>query len=148
MHAPTCTSYLPTTTSNIPTGEISTVTNTRYDFTSPRLLHEENFQGYDDYLISSSAAADDELKLLVSLKEPSSTWSLHVHSNQPGFQVYTGNGFPPESGEGFAQFGSVAIEPSEFIDAPNQTEFPSTLLDVGQTRTQIIQYQFSRTPSS
>lgn len=67
---------------------------------------------------------------LVTLKSPSGV-HLFVSSDQPGFQLYT----PPD-------FSSVAIEPSQFVDAPNNPHFPTINLPPGMSRIQRTDYSF------
>lgn len=69
---------------------------------------------------------------LVTLKAPNPNGvRLLVSSDQPGFQLYT----PPD-------FTSVAIEPSQFVDAPNNPQFPSINLAPGMSRIQRTDYRF------
>lgn len=67
---------------------------------------------------------------------------MEVLSNQPGFQMYTANGFDATGDGRFERFGSIAIEPSGFIDAVNCSSFPTVVLEPYQTRRQLITYKF------
>lgn len=142
VHAPLCETYLPMTDTNVPTGAIAKTRGTRYDFTTARPMHEgpvSSFKGYDDFFI---AKREKDMQLLVSLsgRGRGQRWGVHVRSNQDGFQMYTPGAFAS-----FAAHASVAIEPSAYVDAPNHAHFPSIRLDVGETRTQRIQYTLFET---
>lgn len=69
---------------------------------------------------------------------------MEVLSNQPGFQMYTANGFDGSAPGNFAHCGSVAVEPSGYIDAGNNYGFPTIALEPNQTRRQFIAYRFER----
>lgn len=158
MHAPTSDKYLVTDKANIPTGEAASVQETRFDFRTPRKLHDsssgggdEPFAGYDNYWVSNyDAALNGPMVPLLTLTAAASpgarTVRMAVDSNQCGFQLYTSNGFDGTGAYAFAKFGSVAIEPSGFIDAPNHDAFPSIELKPSETRVQVIRYTFSTVP--
>lgn len=151
IEAPLCHHYLPLDSDNIPTGQIAPVENTRFDFRKSRPIHEgsNNFLGYDHYLVASQLQSLEPplpIQLLTTITSPpgphGSSFQLQIHSNQPGFQIYTANGFDGSGDQAFAKFGSLAIEPSGFIDAANNSSFPTTSLEPNEERTQIIKYKF------
>lgn len=151
MHAPNCNKYLVLTDSKLPTGDIAPVNNTSYDFTKPRKLHDGhgNFEGYDNYWVSSmESALDPPLAELVTVVGPTlpsgASIELKVSSNQPGFQMYSANHFDASPPAKYAKFGSLAIEPSGFIDACNQPSFPTIELKPDETRRQVIRYTIAR----
>lgn len=151
MHAPACAHYLPVDGANVPTGTIADATSTPYDFRTPRLIgaNPATFNGYDNFLVAStSASLDGPIQHLTTLVSPpddnGSAVQLVINSNQPGFQVYTANGFDGTGDGAFAMYGSVAVEPSGFVDACNHEGFPTIELQPSQTKRQIIQYHISR----
>lgn len=152
MHAPRCQTYLCMNDQNLPTGEMSSVINTQYDFRAPTLLDREDstFQGYDNFFVlSQSTEQETSVKHVVTIVAPTEddlAVQLVVCSNQPGFQVYTANGFDGSGDGSFAKFGSIAIEPNWFVDAPNHENFGSIELHPGMTRKQITQFKINRVP--
>ena len=150
MHAPECSKFLILDNDNVPTGEVALVSGTRFDFREPRKLEEEGtpFEGYDNFFIATEERSlDAPMRSLATITGPTSikekTIKMEVLSNQPGFQMYTANGFNSTCDNGFAQFGSIAVEPSGFIDAANHKHFPSIVLEPRQTRRQLISYRFT-----
>ena len=82
-----------------------------------------------------------------SVYEPKSGRFLEVFSDQPGLQFYSGNFF---NGTTCGKYGrplryreSIALETQHYPDSPHHPDFPSTLLEPGQTYTQTCIYRFS-----
>lgn len=152
MWAPTCNRYLVLDDHNCPTGEVAPVANTRYDFRQKRTIGvkgEHPFRGYDQYFVASDESPLDGLtRSLVTINCPAGDYgpgvNMEVLSNQPGFQMYTANGFDRNGPGNFEQYGSVAVEPSGFIDAGNNDGFPTIALEPTQTRRQFIAYRFEK----
>lgn len=150
LHAPNCAHYLELDSENIPTGTIADVKGTRFDFTEERSIDDGSgsFSGYDNFFVASTTpGAQDELSLLATFRYAARGQhgvQLEVVSNQPGFQMYTANGYDGTEEGGFEQYGSVAVEPSLLIDGGNQEWFPTIELQVGESRTQRIVYKMSK----
>lgn len=150
---PTCTKYLKLDAANVPTGEygaFDTAEGERHDFRTPRLIAPPNlpFHGYDNYYVTREDDNDTMETQLTLLSPPLERGriQLQVISNQLGLQMYTANGMDSTGEVPFAKFGSIAIEPSAYVDAPNCKHFPSILLPVGQCRTQSITFRFTVIP--
>jgi len=148
--APLCANYLVLDADNVPTGEMESVKGTKFDFLALRKIDNggETFSGYDQYFIAShTSALDGPVKSLVKISAPAGEYGpaveMEVLSNQPGFQMYTANGFNGSGYGAFEQFGSIAVEPSGFIDAGNHNEFPTIILQPSETRNQLITYRFT-----
>ncbi len=60
---------------------------------------------------------------------PGTGRSLEVLTNQPGMQFYTGNYLS----EPFGQRSGLCLETQGFPDAPNHPNFPSVVLQPGET---------------
>lgn len=158
VHAPRCGGYIVVDDDLIPTGEIGDVSGTRYDFRDARRLgtvdgDDDKFEGFDHYFVAETEEdPEGNIKPLVTVVGPpndsDSCVELVVSSDQPGFQMYTGNFFDGSLDQGFAKCGCVAIEPSGFNDAANQPKFPTAELAPSQTRQQVIRYNFRRVPKS
>lgn len=149
MHAPNCSRYLELDGENIPTGTIASVKGTRFDFTEERTIDDgaSPFSGYDNFFVASTTTPPEEvISSLATFKYErgeSHGVQLEVLSNQPGFQMYTANGYDGREEGGFEQYGSVAIEPSLLIDGGNQESFPTIELAQDESRMQRIVYKLS-----
>lgn len=149
-----CSRYLPTNDSLIPTGEMAPVQGTPMDFTSPKALGQDIKQdfsalnygkGYDNCWVVDDYHGG-ELKKVAVLAHARSGRVLEVSTTQPAAQVYTGNwlaGSPvSKSGRSYNDYDGVAIECQGMPDAPNHPNFPSQLLEPGQTYHHTIVYAF------
>jgi aldose 1-epimerase len=72
------------------------------------------------------------------LRSPESGLALELSTDQPGLQVYTGQGL----GSPFAPHGGIALEPQGFPDAVNQPDFPNVVLRPGETYRRRATYRF------
>jgi aldose 1-epimerase len=149
-----CSNYLPTDDTLIPTGEISPVQGTPMDFTKSKRLGEdikENFpalvygKGYDNCWVVDGWTKG-KLKDIAELTDDNSGRVLVVSTTQPAVQAYTGNwldGSPESvSGSHYKDYDGVAIECQGMPDAPNKPNFPSQILDKDETYNQTIVFQF------
>lgn len=145
LRAPGCGRYLPLDPTAVPTGAVETVEGTRYDFREAREIAGQ----YDNFFIRDGDEPEEDRGEALLCEVRGAGVRLEVSSNQPGFQLYTSNGFdggeceprrPPLSG--FARCGSIAIEPSAYLDAGNHSNFPTISLPPGKERTQTIVYKF------
>ena len=150
------TRYLPTDTTQIPTGEFAPVAGTPMDFTSPKEIgidRDKDFEplkigkGYDHCWALDSWEKGKMVENAVVLESPSSGRFLTISSTQPGVQIYTGNwldGCPDnKSGVSYKDYDGVAIEMQGFPDAPNKPEFPSQQLLPGEEYKETIKFAFT-----
>jgi aldose 1-epimerase len=147
-------SYLPTDQRQIPTGEVAAVTDTPFDFRHVRRIAERirepdaqlrHGRGYDHYFVlpEGDRAA---LRLAARVHSPQSGRVLEILTSQPGVQFYTGNnldGSVPGRGGLYRQSAGFAFEPQGFPNAPNQPNFPSTVLRPGEIYHQEIVYRLT-----
>lgn len=138
----------------IPTGEIVDIRGTVLDFTSPHPIGEridaENEQlafavGYDfNYIINKN---EGELAFAASAYEPESGRYMEVFTTEPGVQLYTGNHLKGaeigKAGVAYSKRTGFCLETQHFPNSPNQPEFPSTLLNPGDTLNSTTIYKFS-----
>ncbi len=146
--------YLPTDEKQIPTGEIRGVAGTPFDFRSPRLIaeriREPDIQlrygrGYDHFFVLPRGNPE-ALRLATRVRSRRSGRVLEILTTQPGLQFYTGNnldGSAPGRGGLYRQSAGFAFEPQGFPNAPNQPDFPSTILRPGETYRQNIVYRLA-----
>ncbi len=169
MHA---SRWLPTDDSLVPTGEMAPVAGTPMDFTRPKRVGQDikvDFpalrygKGYDncwvldrevETTVESDGARVSREKAMVRdaviLSAARSGRKLHVDTDQPGVQVYSGNwlsGSPLNvSGRAYEDYDGVAIEAQGLPDAPNRPEFPSQRLEPGHPWRRTIIYRFRTRP--
>ena len=146
--------YLPTDHRQIPTGELAAVADTPFDFRSRRPVGERIREpaaqlrygrGYDHYFVLPQDASG-ALRLAARIYSPRSGRRLEILTTQPGTQFYTGNnldGSAPGRGGLYRQSAGFAFEPQGFPNAPNQPNFPSTILRPGETYRQQIVYRLT-----
>ena len=148
--------YLPTDTTQIPTGELAPVEGTPMDFMQPKELGIDihaDFEplkigkGYDHCWALDNWEKGKFVEGAVMLAGAESGRVLTISSTQPGVQIYTGNwlaGSPANrNGGSYNDYDGVAIEMQGFPDAPNKPEFPSQELKPGETYNETIKFAFS-----
>ena len=136
-------SYLPVDKTLIPTGEFRDVTNTPFDFRTPKTIGQQideedpqlkNGFGYDHCWVLNEP--DMGVRFVASAFEPQSRRYLEVFSDQPGIQFYSGNfldGTLPSKNNGSYEFRSgFCLETQHFPDSPNHKNFPSVILRPGE----------------
>lgn len=124
----------------IPTGEIASVTATPFDFRQRRQIGEPADHpqlaitaGYDHCLVMEPGR-----QCSAELHSPHSGVTLQLSSNKPALQFYAGQKLDqahPQLGHG------ICLEPQSFPNAPNEPDFPSTILRPGQTYRHGIRYR-------
>lgn len=151
-----CSKWLPTDSTQIPTGEVASVKGTPMDFTSFKALGKDIHDDFEALKIGKGYdhcfVVDDwipgELIPVAWLKDPVTGRKLEVSTTQPGAQLYTGNWFGGETplnpeGRPYQDYEGVAIECQHFPDSPHHPNFPSTSLRPGEIYNEKIVYKFS-----
>jgi aldose 1-epimerase len=146
--------YTPVDANLIPTGELTPVSGTPFDFRLPRVIGgrirsgDEQMvrgRGYDhNFVLNRSGGA---LELAARLYDPSSGRVMDVLTTEPALQVYTGNFLDATlvgaNGEMIRQGDAICLETQHYPDSPNQPDFPSTTLRPGETYQTTTIYKFS-----
>lgn len=145
--------YTPTDESQIPTGEIAPVGGSPFDFRTSRniggLIDLDEAQlrfasGYDhNFVLNRSNGA---LTPVARVYEPESGRVLSVSTSEPGVQLYTGNyldAVPGKDGRTYGPRAGFCLETQHFPDAPNQPDFPSTILNPGDVYASRTIFEFS-----
>ena len=137
--------YTPVDSTYMTTGEILPVKDTPMDFTTPKAVGPDidkfefeqvkNGNGYDHNWVLNTNG--DITQLAAKLTSPTSGISLEVYTNEPGIQVYSGNfldgTLSGKKGIIYNQRASVCLETQHYPDSPNKPEWPSVILEPGQT---------------
>lgn len=138
----------------IPTGEIVDVTGTPFDFRTAKAIGTDlevddeqlrNGAGYDHNWVLDRQTTDS-MELAASVYEPGSGRYMEVYTDQPAIQFYGGNFFDGTTegkyGKALRYRESIALETQKYPDTPNHDNFPSTLLQPGETYTHRCVYAF------
>ncbi len=140
--------YTPVDAGLIPTGELRSVIDSPFDFTSPHTIGNRIADvpgGYDHNFVLRSGAGT--LELAARIHDPGSGRIMEIFTDQPGIQFYTGNFLDGtivgKAGKRYPRHSGFCLETQHFPDSPNQANFPSTILKPGETyRTQTV-HKFS-----
>jgi aldose 1-epimerase len=141
----------------IPTGELMIVTDTPFDFNSPKTiqsgLDQEHVQltlgnGFDHNFVLDQAKMNSEgLIVAAKVSEPESGRIMEVFTSEPGVQFYGGNFMDGKTigknGGSYDFRGAICLETQHFPDSPNKKNFPSTLLEPGKEYSSICIYKFT-----
>lgn len=143
--------FTPVDSVMIPTGEIRPVAGTPFDFTTPHPVGErigENYdqlilgKGYDhNFVLDNTEAVDAEVY------DPVSGRVLEVITDQPGLQFYSGNflkgAYTGHGGVVYNYRTGMCLEADHYPDSPNHPDFPTTVLNPGETFQSQTIYRFS-----
>ncbi len=143
--------FTPVDSVMIPTGEIRPVAGTPFDFTTPHTIGERIGENYDQLILGKgydhNFILDNKEPVDVIVHEPVSGRVLEVITDQPGMQLYTGNFLNGtrigHGGKPYNHRSGFCLESGHYPDSPNHPEFPSTVLNAGETFTSQTIYRFS-----
>ena len=145
---------VPVTANLIPTGKLTDVTNTPFDFRKPKAIGKDieakdeqlkNGLGYDHCWVLNNQGQGD--RFAASAYDAVSGRFLEVYTDQPGIQFYSGNfldgTLPMRTGGTYAYRTGFCLETQHYPDAPNQKDFPSTVLSPGENYKTKTTFKFS-----
>ena len=137
--------YTPTDPTQIPTGQIAPVKNTPFDFTSPITIGAHITandpqlllaHGYDHNWVINRGN-NTGLVQAARAEDPQTGRTLIVSTTEPSVQFYTSNfidgTFTGTSGHIYRQGAGFTMETQHYPDSPNHPNFPTTMLNPGQT---------------
>lgn len=138
----------------IPTGKFQEVAGTPFDFRTPTAIGErieqndeqlKNGLGYDHNFVLNKKKG---LQKVATVYSPTTKIELTVFTEEPGLQFYSGNfltgKYKDVKGKKSYPFRSgFCLETQHFPNSPNQPNFPTTILNSGQTYKTSTVYQFS-----
>ncbi|KAF2614371.1 hypothetical protein F2Q70_00007445 [Brassica cretica] len=140
-------SYTPVDSELIPTGEISPVKGTSYDFLQLRPI-KDNMKdlktGYDiNYCLDGKA---DKMRKIVELVDKKSGRKMELSGNQPGLQFYTGGmlkDIKGKNGTTYQAFAGLCLETQGYPNSVNNPKFPSQIVEPGKTYKHTMLFKFS-----
>lgn len=147
--------YTPVDSTFMTTGEILPVTDTPMDFRTPKPVGQDidkydfvqlkNGNGYDHNWVLNTKG--DLTQVAARLTSPETGIVLEVYTNEPGIQIYSGNFLDGtvtgKKGIVYNQRASVCLETQHYPDSPNKPEWPSVVLEPGQTYYSECIFKFS-----
>jgi aldose 1-epimerase len=143
--------FTPVDSVMIPTGEIRSVEGTPFDFRTPHTIGERIGEDYDQLILGGgydhNYILDRAEEVNVTVYEPQSGRTLEVITDQPGMQLYTGNFLDgSQKGHGGIAYEyrtGFCLESGHYPDSPNKQDFPSTIINPGETISTRTIYRFS-----
>ncbi len=131
--------YLPVDDAGIPTADLTTVDGTPFDLRSwtelgPAIAAHP--PGYDHCFEVRGVAGT--MRDAALLHAPASGRWMAVRTDQPGVQLYTGNGLGPP----FRPHGSVSLETQRYPDTPNRPALGSAVLRPGEEYAAVTELRF------
>jgi len=136
--------YTPVDATLIPTGELTPVASTPFDFRTRAPIGAridaddpqiKNAGGYDHNWVLNGASGT--LRSAARVEDPSSGRTLDVATTEPGLQFYSGNfldgTLTGKGGRVYQKRAALCLETQHFPDSPNHPNFPSTVLRPGDT---------------
>jgi len=143
--------FTPVDSVMIPTGEIRPVAGTPFDFNTPHTIGERIGDKYDQLILGlgydHNYILDNKEEVDVTVYEPVSGRMLEVITDQPGMQLYTGNFLDGtkigHGGKPFMYRSGMCLESGHYPDSPNHADFPTTVLNPGETFKSTTIYRFS-----
>lgn len=108
-----CSQMVELLANKLPTGEVVKVANTAFDF-----LEEKNI---DNTRLDTPFVIDSKTEVAAKVSSEKSGISMEVITNQKAMVVYTPTNFP-----------AICFETQNYPDAPNQNNFPSSILRPGE----------------
>ncbi len=153
--------FTPVDDTQIPTGEMRSVTGTPFDFRKAKAIGRDIRDGRDGQLLTGRGYDHNwvigrqpvtDPRLVARVEDPVSGRVLEILSTQPGLQFYSGNfldgSVVGKDGHVYRQGDGLALEPQLFPDTPNRPEFGSARLDPGRTYENRIVYRFTTSAKS
>lgn len=148
-------SFSPIDSLAIPLAEPMAVAGTPLDFTESASISERvdrndfepirNGIGIDHNFILNTGGNLDVLA--GSLASPTSGIRLDVYTDEPGLQIYTGNYLDGtdigKGGIAYQYRTAVCLESHHWPDSPNRPDWPSVVLEPGETYRSECIYKFS-----
>ena len=133
-------SYLDVDDQLVPTGKINECENTRFDFRLKSVIGRSDFKGFDDTFILG------DKKCKATLSSDKTGIEMHVYTNHPAMVIYTREQFPDLEfyrGAKYSKFPAICFVAQNFPDAPNHSNFPSAILNPGETYLNETMFKFN-----
>lgn len=142
--------YTPNNSDCIPTGEISSVSGTPFDFRAPKPIGQDihsdfeqtkMFGGYDHNFAISGRG----MRMFAVVSSPKTNITMQVFSDQSGVQLYTANALDDgiyKNGAHYSTHQALCLETQCFPNSMEFSHFPSPILKKGDTYHTVTEYKF------
>ena len=139
----------------ITTGEIITVKGTPMDFRTPAAIGDSinsdykqlKYAGGYDHNWVLNDYDEGKINFAASVYEPTSGRVMEIFTSEPGLQFYSGNfldgSIVGKSHKKYEFQSGFCLETQHFPDSPNKPEFPTVILNPGETYNSTTIYKFS-----
>lgn len=135
----------------IPTGELRPVEGTPFDFKTPHTVGERIEEDYDQLKLGKgydhTFVLDNVNEVIATVYDPSTGRFMEVFTDQPGVQFYCGNflngTLKGHGGKPYIYRSGLCLETGHYPDSPNHPDFPTTVLNPGETFKSRTVYRFS-----
>ena len=146
--------FVPVDENLIPRGKYADVEGTPFDFTNAKRIGQDIEDGHEQIQIGNGYDHSWVLRdFNSSIRKVASVWHkesgrlMEVYTTEPGMQLYTGNfldgTLPAKDGGVYERRSGFCLETQHHPDSPNQPEFPSVILQPGQTYRSETTYKFT-----
>lgn len=138
--------YTPVDAQLIPTGAISPVAGTPFDFRTSRTVKSASGQTYDHNFVINTPASETP-RAIATVIGPMTRTRLDVASTEAGVQFYDAaklkTPVPGLEGRQYGAHAGLCLEAQFFPDTPNHPQFGNAVLRPGEVYRQITSYRFS-----
>lgn len=137
----------------IPTGILSKVDNTLFDFRKEKALHTVLDHIDGDAQLKMAGGLDhnfvlnkgDKCELAAILKGDKSNIAMHTYTSEPGIQIYSACTTDISGGKNNTHYGNfslICLETQHFPDSVHHSHFPSIVLKADESFYSITEYEF------
>jgi aldose 1-epimerase len=146
--------YTPVDETLIPTGELAPVEGTPFDFRKATAIGArieqanaqlKNGKGYDHNWVLNKK--NRGLQHAAQLRDPKSGRTLDIATTEPGLQFYSGNfldgTIKGKGGKRYVLRSGLCLETQHYPDSPNQSAFPTTIVQPGKPYASQTVFTFS-----
>jgi len=139
-------SYTPVDDALIPTGEITSVKGTVFDFTSPKLIGDDAMKidigGYDHNFVLGEPGIRRKAAIA---SNPDTGIEMTTYTDMPAIQLYIGLnlGEPGKKGLQMGKYSGFCLETQYSPNTPNLPDFPQCTLKKGEEFRSTTEYAFS-----
>ncbi|KQR70980.1 aldose epimerase family protein [Pedobacter sp. Leaf176] len=145
--------YTPVDSTLIPTGKLQPVAGTAFDFTTAKTIGK-NIEDKDQQLTygkgydhNFALNEHDDNKVIAKVKSTVTGIIMEIYTSEPGLQFYSGNFLTGKDkdgkgGKSYPHRSAICLETQHFPDAPNHTNFASTVLKPGDVYKTTTTYKF------
>ena len=146
-------SITPVDATLIPTGKLQAVAGTSFDFNKAKTIgkaidvNEEQLKFGKGYDHNFALKKHDDKTAIATVKSTVTGIVMEVYTTEPGLQFYSGNFLTGETNDGkggksYPHRSAFCLETQHFPDAPNHSNFASTVLKPGETYKTSTTYKF------